>query len=326
MKRRDLLTSGASALLAGLGAGTAWAQKYPLGPVTVVLPLQAGSASDVAVRHMVERLGTRLGSGFAVENVAAAAGLVGLERLSRAKPDGQTLAALNNSIMTILPHLQAKNMKVDTRKDFLPIAGIANIPTFFAVPSSSPIRTIQDLVKRAKSEPNRITYSSGGVGSPQHLATEMFTSYTGTQLVHVPYRGASQAAVAVASGEVQLMSMALSLAQPFLADNRVRLIGYCGGERHAQFRDIPTLQEQGVKRYDYSSWVALFVHKDVPQEVLATLRREAQAVTDDTDFQRQLIRSGLEPWPRDAVELGKIVEADFVRWKKIIQDANIKSS
>jgi tripartite-type tricarboxylate transporter receptor subunit TctC len=108
MKRRDLLTSGASALLAGLGAGTAWAQKYPLGPVTVVLPLQAGSASDVAVRHMVERLGTRLGSGFAVENVAAAAGLVGLERLSRAKSDGQTLAALNNSIMTILPHLQAR--------------------------------------------------------------------------------------------------------------------------------------------------------------------------------------------------------------------------
>ena len=224
MNRRHLLSSGTAALLAGLSM-PAWAQKYPGGPVSIVLPLQAGSASDVAVRHMAERLATRLGGGFVVENVAAAAGLVGLEKLSRAKADGQTVAALNNSIMTILPHLQAKNMKVDTRKDFVPVAGIANIPTFFAVPANSPVRNIQDLVKLAKSEPKRINYSSGGVGSPQHLATEMFTAYTGSQLTHVPYRGASQAALAVATGEVQLMSMALSLAQPFLQDNRVRLIG-----------------------------------------------------------------------------------------------------
>jgi len=326
MKRRELLSTGAGVLLGSVAAAPAWAQKYPNGSVTVVLPLQAGSASDVAVRHMAERLGARLGSGFVVENVAAAAGLVGLERLSRAKTDGQTVAALNNSIMTILPHLQGKNIKVDTRKDFVPVAGIANIPTFFAVPAASHIRTIQDLVKLAKSEPNRITYSSGGVGSPQHMATEMFKSYTGTQLVHVPYRGASQAALAVASSEVQVMSMALSLAQPFLPDNKVRLIGYCGTERHAQFRDIPTLQEQGVKNYDYSSWIGLFLHKDVPQEVLAVLRREAQAIADDRDFQLQLIRSGLEPWPRNADQLAKIVEGDFQRWKKIIQDAKIQST
>lgn len=326
MKRRELLSSGVGVLLGSVVAARAWAQKYPSGSVTVVLPLQAGSASDVAVRHMAERLSARLGSGFVVENVAAAAGLVGLERLSRAKTDGQTVAALNNSIMTILPHLQGKNSKVDTRKDFMPVAGIANIPTFFAVPAASSIRTIQDLVKLATSEPNRITYSSGGVGSPQHMATEMFKSYTGSALVHVPYRGASQAALAVASGEVQVMSMALSLAQPFLPDNKVRLIGYCGVERHAQFRDIPTLQEQGVKNYDYSSWIGLFLHKDVPQEILAVLRRAAQTIAGDRDFQLQLIRSGLEPWPRNADQLTKIVEGDFQRWKKIIRDAHIQNA
>jgi tripartite-type tricarboxylate transporter receptor subunit TctC len=326
MKRRNLLSSVLGVLWGSAVTAPSWAQKYPSASVTIVLPLQAGSASDLAVRHMAERLGARLGSGFVVENVAAAAGLVGLERLSRSKTDGQTVAALNNSIMTILPHLQAKNIKVDTRKDFLPVAGIANIPTFFAVPASSSIRTIQDLVKLAKKEPNRITYSSGGVGSPQHMATEMFKSYTGTQLVHVPYRGASQAALAVATGEVQVMSMALSLAQPFLQDNRVRLIGYCGAERHAQFRDIPTLQEQGVKNYEYSSWVALFLHKDVPQDVVTLLRREAQTIAGDRDFQLQLIRSGLEPWPRTADQLTKIVDSDFQRWKTIIQDAKIQST
>jgi tripartite-type tricarboxylate transporter receptor subunit TctC len=321
MKRRSVVSSLA---LAGLSP-LAWGQKYPAGPSSIILPLQAGSASDVAVRHMAERLSQRLGQGFAVENVAAAAGLVGLDRLSKARTDGSVVAALNNSIMTILPHLQAKNMKVDTLQDFVPLAGIANIPTFFAVPGNSPLRTIEDLRKRANDPRQRVTYSSGGVGSPQHLASEMFKSFAKVELTHVPYRGASQAALAVASGEVDLMSMALSLAQPFLQDGKVRLIGYCGPERHAQFRDIPTLQEQGVKAYDYSSWIGLFFHKDVPAAIAKVLASEAQSIGDDRDFQVQLIRSGLEPWPRTAPELGKIVKADFVRWKTIIEQAKIQA-
>lgn len=325
MQRRHVLAWGGAGALGLLGSGTAQAQAYPGGPITLVLPLQAGTASDVAVRHMAERLGQRMaGNSFVVENVAAAAGLVGLERLSRVRPDGRTVAALNNSIMTILPHLQAKNIKVDTRRDLVPVAGIANIPTFFAVPGSSNIKTIADLIKTAKTE--RVTYSSGGIGSPQHMATEMFNAYTGSKLEHVPYRGASQAALAVATGEVQVMSMALSLAQPFLSDQRVRLIGYCGSERHAQFRELPTLQEAGVKNYDYSSWIALFLPRDVPQDALAELRRQAQTIALERDFQVQLIRSGLEPWARNEQQLARIVEQDYVRWDKIIRDANIPTT
>jgi tripartite-type tricarboxylate transporter receptor subunit TctC len=322
MQRRAFV----SALAASGLALPAWSQKYPGGPSSIVLPLQAGSASDVAVRHMAERLSQRLGQGFAVENVAAAAGLVGLDRLSRARVDGSVVAALNNSIMTILPHMQARNMKVDTLKDFVPLAGIANIPTFFAVPAKSPIRNVADLIKRARDPQQRITYSSGGVGSPQHLASEMFKAFSGVELTHIPFRGASQAALAVASAEVDLMSMALSLAHPFLQDGKVRLIGYCGPERHAQFRDIPTLQEQGVKGYDYSSWIGLFFHKDVPAEIGQVLAREAQAIGEDRDFQVQLIRSGLEPWPKSASELGRIVQADFARWKNIIEQSKIQAS
>lgn len=324
MRRRSLVGAGAAGVLGALAGLPARAQKYPDGPVTVILPLQAGSASDVALRHMTERLVQRLGGAFVVENVAAAAGLVGLERLARARPDGRTVAALNNSILTILPHLQASKMKGEPRRDYLPIAGVANIPTFFAVPAASPVRTVQDLVQRARR--GRVTYSSGGVGSPQHLATEMFNAYTGVKLDHVPYRGASQAALAVASGEVDVMSMALSLAQPFLQDQRVRLIGFCGGERHGLFRDVPTLQEQGVKNYDYSSWLGLFLHKDAPAEVLQALRSTAQAVAGDREFQVQLIRSGLDPWVRSPEQLARVVDQDFQRWKQIIQDAGIPSA
>jgi tripartite-type tricarboxylate transporter receptor subunit TctC len=325
MDRRQLLAWGGASTFGLLNSTAAQAQAYPGGAITMVLPLQAGTASDVAVRHMADRLGQRMaGNSFVVENVAAAAGLVGLERISRARPDGRTVAALNNSIVTILPHLQARHMKSDPRRDLVPVAGIANIPTFFAVPGNSSIKTIADLIKTAKSE--RVTYSSGGIGSPQHMATEMFNAYTGVKLDHVPYRGASQAALAVATGEVQVMSMALSLAQPFLSEKRVRLIGYCGTERHAQFRELPTLQEAGIKNYDYSSWIALFLPREVPQDALAELRKQAQAIAQDREFQVQLIRSGLEPWARDEKQLARIVDEDHARWEKIIRDANIPTA
>ena len=320
MQRRTLIHAVSSLLL---GAPVA-AQRAPLGASSIILPLQAGSASDVAVRYMAERLTQTLGRGFAVENVAAAAGLAGLDRLSKSRTDGSVVAALNNSIMTILPHLQAKNIKVDTRTEFVPLAGIANIPTFFAVPGQSDIRNVADLIRKARQSGARITYASGGVGSPQHLATEMFKSFAGVDLTHVPYRGASQATLAVASAEVDLMSMALSLAQPFLADGKVRLIGYCGPERHAQFRDIPTLHEQGVKNYDYSSWIALFYHREVPNDVAQSLAEQAQSIAQDRSFQVQLIRAGLEPWPRTGAELGRIIAADHQRWKTIIEQAQIQ--
>jgi hypothetical protein len=161
------------------------------------------------------------------------------------------------------------------------------------------------------------------VGALAEVVEDQFSRIFGamglTNVAFLPPRRASEMP-SVGSGTTML------LAQPFLADNRVRLIGYCGTDRHAQFRDLPTLREQGVKGYDYSSWVALFLHKDVPPDVLAVLRREAQAISEDKDFQQQLIRSGLEPWPRTAAQLGPLVEGDFQRWKKIIQDANIQGT
>jgi tripartite-type tricarboxylate transporter receptor subunit TctC len=326
MYRRSLIQAAVGAAVAPWLLTPAMAQKYPAGAVTIILPLQAGSASDVAVRHAAVALGARMSGSFVVDNQTGAAGLVGLEKLSRARPDGQTLAALNNSIMTILPHLQPQHIKVDTRKDFQPIAGIANIPTFFAVPSSSPVTTVKDLIELARKTPGELTYSSGGVGSPQHLASEMFQAYAGVKLLHVPYKGASQAALAVAAKEVQVMSMALSLAQPFLADGRVRLIGYCGTERHTQFPDIPTLDEQGVANYDYSSWIALFAHKDVPADVVAMLRKEAQVVVNDKALQEKLTKSGLDPWARSPEQLTKIIQGDYAKWQKIIADANIKGA
>jgi tripartite-type tricarboxylate transporter receptor subunit TctC len=319
--RRLMMGAG----LAGLALpAIAQTQRYPNGPVAIILPLQVGSASDIAVRAIAERLATKFGNAFVVENVAAAAGVVGLERLSRSKADGQTIAGLNNSIVTILPHLQGANMKMSPKADYVPITGIANIPTFFGVKKDSPIRSIKDLTERAKKNPDIVSYASGGIGSPQHLATELYRAYTGAKLLHVPYRGASQAALALASGEVELMSIALPLAQPYLPDGRVRLIGYCGMERHPQFRDVPTLHEQGLSKYDYSSWVGLFVSKDTPSEAINVLRNASKEIVNERGFQVQLIRAGLDPWPKSSDELAKITNEDFLKWQKVIETSKIQ--
>lgn len=327
MIKRTFLKASAAACSAAFWPGFSLAQAHSFGnPVTVGLPLQAGSASDIAARYVTSALATHIGVNFVVENITGAGGLVGLDRLARAKPDGQTLAALNNSILTILPHLQPQNVKVDTLSEFEPIAGIANIPTFFAVPAQSSINTIEDLVQQARKDPERIHYASGGIGSPQHLAGEMFNAYAGVKLIHVPYRGASQATLAVASNEVQVMPMALSLAKPFLADRRIRLIGYCGTERHPQYPKIPTLIEQGIKNYDYSSWIALFAQKGVPGGALRDLRTATATVVNDPAIQEKMIRAGLDPWPRTPEQLITIMKTDYTRWQKIIKDSNIQGA
>jgi tripartite-type tricarboxylate transporter receptor subunit TctC len=326
MHRRDFIRAIAAVGGSAALPAPAFSQTYPTGPVTVVLPLQVGSASDAAVRAATAALSTRMHASFVVENMAAAAGLVGLDRVARAAPDGLTLGGFNNSIVTILPHLQPDHMKFDTRVEFVPIAGFANIPTFFAVSSKSTIRNIQDLIAQARQRPDKIVYSSGGVGSPQHMATEMFKAYTGTKLFHVPYRGATQAALALATGEVEVMSMALSLAQPFLPDGKVRLIGYCGRERLPEFADIPTLIEQGVPDYEYSSWVGLFAQKNVPADVVSKLRPQLDAVANDPQVQAQLVKSGLIAWPRTAAQLSKIVQDDYERWGKIVKEAHIEQT
>jgi tripartite-type tricarboxylate transporter receptor subunit TctC len=180
-----------------------------------------GSASDVAVRILADRMGETLGQRMVVENVTGAAGPIGAERAARAAPGGHTLAALNNSILTILPNVQRRQLGFDPFGDVLPIAGIATIPTFLGVHKDVPARNVQELL--ALSRARDLNYASGG-GGPQHLATEMFMAMSGAKLTEVAYRGASQAAADLAAGHVQVMFIAQTLALPFPDSGAVRLV------------------------------------------------------------------------------------------------------
>jgi tripartite-type tricarboxylate transporter receptor subunit TctC len=297
--------------------------RYPLKPVQIVLPLQAGSASDIAVRVVAERMGEILGQGIVVENVAGAGGLIGANRVATAHPDGYTVAALNNSILTILPHMNRSQVKFDSFGDFVPIRGLANIPTYLGVPSDLPVSSVKELIALARSQPGQLNYSSGGKGSPQHLAAEMFQAMTGVKLTHVPYKGATQAAADLAAGRVQVMFIAHSLALPFLPEKRVKLIGFAGKERSAGLPEIPTLHESGVPDYEYASWIGLFAVKGTPPQALARLRDAAAQAMAAPGMAERMAKSGLEIWNMPHERMPAVMREDNARWERIVRVAGL---
>jgi tripartite-type tricarboxylate transporter receptor subunit TctC len=306
--------------------GAALAQDaYPDKPVQIVLPLQVGSASDIAVRVVAERMADAMKQPFLIENVTGAAGLIGAERVAKARPDGYTLAALNNSILTILPNIQRERVRFNPFDDFVPIHGFATIPTLLGVHESVAARSVQELVSLLKSKPGELNYATGGPGSPQHLAGEMFMAMTGTRMTQVPYKGATAAAAGLAGGQTQVMFISHTIALPYLPTGKVRAIAFAGGKRGAAFPDLPTVAEAGVPGYDYSSWIALFAPKGTPQAVVSRLRIEAGRALGTAGMKERLEKSGLELWPVPAEELPAVMREDNARWVRVVREANIKA-
>jgi tripartite-type tricarboxylate transporter receptor subunit TctC len=313
-----------TALAAACVAPLAVAQEpYPTRPIQVILPLQVGSASDIAVRVVAERLTEILGQNVVVENVTGVGGLIGANRLGTARPDGYTLAAMNNSILTILPHIKRKEVKFDSFSDYVPIRGLANIPTFLGVPKDLPVANVKELIALARAQPGTLNYSTGGPGSPQHLATEMFMEMAGVKLTHVPYKGATAATADLAAGRVQVMFVAHSLALPYLPNERIKLIAFAGGERSKAFPNIPTIAESGVPGYDYASWVALFALKGTPPEVVAKLRDATAKAMATPGLADRLAKSGLEIWDTPDDALTKVIREDWARWEKVVKAAGL---
>jgi tripartite-type tricarboxylate transporter receptor subunit TctC len=288
----------------------------------VIVPLQAGSASDAAARIVLEVMEVELGQAFEVKNVLGEAGRVGAMRAAEATPDGHTLAALNNAIMTVLP-LVGRPAPVQPERDFVPIGGIATIPTFLGVNAAVPARTVPEFIAWARAKGGAATYASGGAGSPQHLATELFMALADVELRRVTYRGATQAAAELAAGSVAAMFISQTLLLPHLNTGAIRLIGFGGAERSRAFPDIPTLAEQGVAGYDYASWIGLFAPVATPAPIVARLRATLKRALARPGVAERLARAGNEIWPADAAALAATIQADTARWQAVIQRADI---
>jgi len=295
---------------------------YPQKPIKLIVPLAAGSAVDNAARIVMQKVATNMGTGIAIENQAGAAGLIGADRVAKSAPDGYTLGGFNDSIMTMLPNLQAK-MPWDIQKDFEPISLVATVEWGVVVPADSAIRTAADLIAVAKKSPGQLNYGSGGNGSPQHIAMALFASQAGVQLTHVPYKGATQAAVGVAGHEVQVAFQGIATVSSLIKAGKLRLIAVTTPKRLPQFPDVPTVSESGLSGFEFNSWYAMMAPAGTPKPILQKLHAEIVKAISDPAIKEQLFGLGLSPKGTSPDELAADLKVQFAKYGNLIKQANI---
>jgi tripartite-type tricarboxylate transporter receptor subunit TctC len=304
-------------------APRAHAETYPDHPIRLLVPLAAGSAVDIVARLVAEKMSVTLGQSVIVENQPGGAGIIGMRAGARAAPDGYTVIVPNDSVLTMVPNLKS-DVGYDPFADYTPVSRLADIPLgLIANPSFAP-NTIAELIAMAKAEPGRINYSSGGPGSPQHIAMELLSSMAGIKMTHVPNRGATEAVTAIISGSVPIGITAMSAVVPLIPDKRVKLLGVTPGKRLPQLPDAPSIGET-VKGYDFTAWCALLAPAKTPPEIVQKLNAAARAALADPVVSKRLFELGFVNTPGSPEELATTLKAEYARTGKLIRDAGISN-
>jgi len=296
---------------------------YPTKPIHMVVPLAAGSAVDNAMRIVTERVSENIGQGIVIENQPGAAGLIGTERVAKAAADGYTIGGFNDSIMTMLPNLYAK-LPWDIVKDFEPVSLMATVEWGLVTTSDSPYRTAADLIAAAKASPGKINYGSGGNGSPQHVAMELFATTAGISLTHVPYKGATQAAVGVAAGEVSVAFQGLATVAALARSGKLRIMGVTTAQRLPQFGDVPTVAESGLPGFAFNSWATVVAPAGTSKEIISRLNAEIVKALSAPDVREKLIAQGLTPRGSSPEELRRATREQLARYATLMKQAGIK--
>jgi tripartite-type tricarboxylate transporter receptor subunit TctC len=297
---------------------------YPTKPIHMVVPLAAGSAVDNAMRILTQRMSENMGQGIVIDNQPGAAGLIGAERVAKAAPDGYTIGGFNDSIMTMLPNLHAK-LSWDILKDFEPVSLVATVEWGLVTSNDSPYRSAADLIAAAKANPGKINYGSGGNGSPQHVAMALFASSAGITLTHVPYKGASQAAVGVAAGDVPVAFQGLATVAGLVRGGKLRLIGVTTPAPLPQFPEAPTVATSGLPGFQFNSWFTVMAPAGTPKDIIARLHTEIVKALADPEVREKLRDQGLTARGTSPDELAAATREQLARYGRLFKEANIKA-
>jgi tripartite-type tricarboxylate transporter receptor subunit TctC len=306
-------------LLLGPASAVAQVTPWPTKPVTIVVPFAAGGGTDIGTRIVAQRLSQLWGQSVLVDNRGGAGGNVGLEMVSRAKPDGYTLLTGNVGTQSINPTLYRKlNYNPDT--SFVPIGLFAELPFVLATTASLPAKNVKELVEHAKANPNQLTYASSGNGGSPHLSAETFKIATGTQILHVPYKGGGAAMTDLISGNVHMLFASVLETSAHIKAGKLKALAITSKERVSAMPDVPTLQESGVTGAESGSWLGLLAPAGTPPEVVDKISRGLQQVVSAPDVQQQLLAQGAiakTGTPQDFVQL---IANDRKRYARIILD------
>ena len=310
-----------TAALLLIGSPPAQAQKYPEKTIRFISPYPTG-ASQILALLISEKLGAALGQPVYADFRPGAGGNIGMELAAKAPADGYTLVQSSSSL-AIGPSLY-KKLPFDAARDFQAISQTANVPNLIVVHPSVPAKSLKELVQVAKAQPGKLSYGSGGVGSGNHLASEMFKSMAGINLVHVPYKGASIALTHILSGEIDVVTVTVPATIPFINSGKLRGLAILNATRVPTLPNLPTSKEAGFPELLLDSWYGVMAPAGVRADIIERLNSELKKVMHAPDTVKQLARVGIDAVTSSPSVFQAFIKADSERWAKVIRDANIR--
>jgi tripartite-type tricarboxylate transporter receptor subunit TctC len=269
-----------------------------------------------------QKLSELLGQNIIPDNRAGAGGNVGIAAVAKAPPDGYTLLVSSPAI-ALSPALY-RNLQYDAAKELAPVARLASIENVVLVHPSVPAKTLKEFIALARARPGKLNFGSGGAGTTNHLANELLKHNEKIDLVHVPYKGATVATLALAGGEVDEVIVAVAPALPLINAGRVRAIAVLSEKRVATLPGVPTSKEAGVDNFLMSIWYGLFAPAGTPREILARLNRETLKALESADLRERMATAGIDPWPGTAEQMGDLVRTETARYATIVRSAGLK--
>jgi len=300
----------------------AYAQAYPTRPVRIIVAVAAGGGNDIIARLIGQFLAERLGQSFIIENRPGAGGNIATEAVIRSPSDGYTLllVAAANAINATL----YDKLNFDFIRDTAPVAGIGSVPNLIVVHPSVPAKTVSELIAYAKANPGKLTTASGGIGTPQHVAGELFKMMTGTNIIHVPYRGAAPALTDLLGGQVQMMFATMPTSIEHVRAGRLRPLAVTGRTPSQMLNGVPTVSET-VPGFEASSWYGIGAPKNTPAEIVDRLNKEINAALADPRMLRRLSELGVSPIAGSPPDFGQLIVEETEKWGKVIRATNIKA-
>ena len=298
------------------------AQEWPARPLRFILPFPPGGGTDILGRLIAERLSANLGQPVVTENRGGAGGNVGAEAAARSAPDGYTIVLVAPSL-AISPTLYSK-LSYDPVKDFAPVSLVATVPNVMVTQPSLP-GDLKEFIATARSKPGALNFGSGGAGTSNHLAGELFNLVAGTRLVHIPYKGVNLAMQDVLSGNVHLVFIGIPAAAPHIKSGKLRAIAVVAPQRSAALPEVPTVAEAGLADFEVTTWYGVLAPAGTPRNVITRLNAELVKIMHAPDLREKLAATGTDPLTSTPEEFAAYIKREIAKWGDVIRKAGVKA-
>jgi len=302
----------------------AFAQEaWPTRPIRFILPFPPGGGTDILGRLIAERLSASLGQPVVTENRGGAGGNVGAEAAAKSAPDGYTLVLVAPSL-AISPTLYSK-INYDPVKDFAPVSLVATVPNVMITQASLPVQNLQEFTAFAKAKPGALNFGSGGAGTSNHLAGELFNIVTGAKLVHIPYKGVNLAMQDVLAGNVHLVFIGIPAAAPHIKTGRLRALALVAPQRSSALPEVPTVAEAGLRDFEVTTWYGVLAPAGTPRSVVTRLNAELVKIMHSPELKEKLAATGTDPLTSTPEEFADYIKREIAKWGDVVRKAGVKA-